>query len=125
MQLLDNLAKQTTSPTHRSISFGKTLIVKVDGSQSGYLIGAIYSSTNGLLQVAVDGLPGNLKITPENPTGKDLKDGQIELNLFHERISNTILIHSTFEKGKYFLKVEAADNMAAIPQFWNIDFDIV
>ena len=112
MQLLDNLAKQTSSPSHRSITQGNILVVSVPGSEKGYLQGAVFQENFPVI-VRWDGLAGN---------GQDPKDGILHLPLFtafNGKVKN-------FPKGHYYLKVEAADSLnAAVPQFWNIDFDIV
>lgn len=111
MQLLDNLLKAQRSPTTRTIKQETNLLVKVPGSEKGYLQGAVYQGHFPQV-VRWDGMAGNLN---------DPLDGLITLPLGHPLGNSWIPL----PKGTYTLKVEAADSMAAIPQFWNIDFDIV
>ena len=111
MDLFATLRLKTSSPSHRSIPQGDILQVKVPGSVQGYLQGAIFEG-NFPVVVRWDGLAGN---------GQDPKDGIINLptfTMFNGKVRN-------FPKGKYYLKVEAAASIGAVPQFWNIDFDIV
>lgn len=99
------------TPTTRSIRQETSLGVKVLGSENGYLQGAIYQNNFPLI-VRWDGLGGNIN---------DPKDGIIYFPLAH--YFNGVPV--PLPKGTYILKVEAAESKTAIPQFWNIDFDIV
>ena len=112
MQLLDNLAKQTSSPSHRSITQGTLLIVKVPGSESGYLEGTVYLGNTPDAPIEWSGLGIH---THDSNT-----DGMIEIPLILPFGDS-----SPIPKGQYYLKVQAADKKDSIPQWWNIDFDIV
>ena len=115
MQLLDNLAKQTSSPSHRSIQQAKPIVVKVAGSEGGYLIAALY--WNNFPQIVrYDGLSGNLANGQADP-----KDGIVIIPTYHPFMNRAI----PMSKGQYTLHIEAADSPSAIPQFWNLQFDIV
>ena len=124
MDLYTNLIKQTNSPSHRSIKQGETLHIYAPDTKNGYLIAALYSMNSkvgSLLQVRVDGMPGNITITPQNPTGMDTQDGEIDFPLYH-KINDSI---TNFPIGTYFLKVEMSKSKGSVPEFRNIQFDII
>ena len=116
MDLLDNLAKATSSPSHRSINQGVPIVISVPDSKTGYLICAIYQGNFPQI-VRYDGLSGNLSGGNADP-----KDGIVIIPTWHPLDNKAVLM----EPGIYLLKVQAFDSMtAAVPQSWNIQFDIV
>lgn len=114
LNLYDNLQKNTSTPSHRSMPQGNMITIKVPTSENGYLYAAIYEGKTPTI-VRCDGMPGNgINGQP------DTKDGIVNLPTTYEAGNQSLML----PKGTYTLHVEASASIGGVPKVWDNEFDI-